>query len=195
MKNPKFLCHTAPVSRTLFATSSRLAASLDLLVCLGFSSAVWAQNAPEKADKKSGPNRQPYIAIGHSSAFLNNPINSSGDSDNIAVVLRGKITVGNTFSVRPIALIGEYTQMLVPTATCDFKVKSNIDGYVAAGYSINTSNANNTIGNTSSPIIIAGASGYVGDYSMFLVDFMWAPKGYESEAGAVSVQTAIGIRF
>ena len=195
MKTPKFFSHTAPVTTALFATYSRMAASLALLVCLGFSSAAGAENAPVKAAKKSGPNRQPYIAIGHSSAFLNNPINSSGDSDNIAVVLRGKIPVGDTFSVRPIALIGEYSQMLLPTATYDFKVKSNIDGYVGAGYSINTSSANNTIGNTSSPVIIAGAEGYVGDYSMFLVDLMWAPKGYEGEASAVSVQTAIGIRF
>lgn len=136
--------------------------------------------------------------MGAGVAALNNPENPSGDVDNISVAVGGKMAVMD-LSFRPEAQLGERSKSFNTSVTHDFNIAGNglgaIDGNVGLGYSMNTGNENNVLGNSDSAFLRIGAEGYLAGDIMTGIALMVAPWGYNGEETAIAGMGYFGVAF
>lgn len=141
---------------------------------------------------------QKNLFMGAGLAALNNPQNPSGDVDNLSVTVGGKLSFKNV-SFRPEVQMGERSNSFNNSVTRDFSILGNgigaIEGNIGLGYSVNTGNENNVLGNADSAFLRIGAEGYLAGDIMTGVSVMVAPWGYNSEDVAIVGVGYLGFRF
>ena len=142
--------------------------------------------------------RKANLYMGAGMAGLNNPQNPSGDVDNLAIAVGGKLaTPYATF--RPELQMGERSYSFNPSVTHDFQITGNglgaIDGNFGIGYSLNKSENNNVLGNSDSAFIRIGAEGYLDGNIVSGIALMIAPWGYNSSDTAIAGVGYLGVSF
>ncbi len=141
---------------------------------------------------------QRNLFMGAGLAALNNPKNPSGDVDNLSVTVGGKLSLKG-ISFRPEVQLGERSNSFNNSVTRDFSILGNglgaIEGNIGLGYSVNTGNENNVLGNADSAFLRVGAEGYLAGDVMTGVAVMIAPWGYNGENAAIAGVGYLGFRF
>ncbi len=138
------------------------------------------------------------LYMGAGLAALNNPRNPSGDVDNTTVTLGGKAPLGK-LSLRPEVQLGERSKSINTAVSRDFLIAGNglgsIEGNLGLGYTVNTGNENNVLGNTNSPFLRIGAEGHLAGNIVTGMALMVAPQGYNGEDTAVAGVGYMGFSF
>lgn len=146
----------------------------------------------------SRPDRQPAIYIGAGMAGKNNPDDPDDDEDNLTVAIGARIPI-DTFSLRPEVHFGDNSTQFTPSITYDFAIAGSgegaIDGNIGLGYSINSNDENNILGNESSAFLRLGAEGYLVSNLLVGAALMIAPWGYNRDDLALAGTVYFGVRF
>ncbi len=138
------------------------------------------------------------LYFGASMAGLNNPVNPSGDVDNVAVSVGGKLSL-NHVSLRPEMQLAERSNAFNATVTRDFTIAGNgvgaIEGNLGVGYSAATGKENNVLGNSNTAFLRMGAEGYLVGNIVTGVALMIAPWGYNGDSTAIAGVGYFGFSF
>lgn len=138
------------------------------------------------------------LYMGAGLAALNNPESPAGDVDNISVAVGGKFSIKN-LSFRPEIQMGERSNSFNNSVTRDFSILGSglgsIEGNIGLGYSVNSGDENNVLGNADSAFLRIGAEGYLAGDIMTGVALMVAPSGYNGEDAAIAGMGYFGFRF
>ena len=141
-------------------------------------------------------NRTLYMGAGL--AALNNPRYPSGDVDNTSVTFGGKAPLGK-LSLRPEVQLGERSKSFNTTLSRDFNIAGNglgsIEGNLGVGYTVNTGNENNVLGNANSAFLRVGAEGHLAGNIVTGMALMIAPQGYNGEDTAMAGVGYMGFSF
>ena len=142
--------------------------------------------------------RKANLYMGAGMAGLNNPKTPSGDVDNLAIAIGGKLATPH-ITFRPELQMGERSYSFTPSVTHDFQITGNglgeIDGNFGIGYSLNNSENNNVLGNSDSAFIRIGAEGYLDGNIVSGIALMIAPWGYNSSDTAIAGVGYLGVSF
>jgi hypothetical protein len=155
-------------------------------------------NTQRQLKLQSKDRLQKNLFMGAGLAALNNPKNPSGDVDNLSVTVGGKLSFKGV-SFRPEIQMGERSNSFNNSVTRDFSLLGNglgaIEGNIGLGYSVNTGDENNVLGNADSAFLRIGAEGYLAGDIMTGVAVMVAPWGYNGEDAAIAGVGYLGFRF
>ncbi len=138
------------------------------------------------------------LYLGAGMAGLNNPTNPSGDVDNVAVAVGGKLSLRH-ISLRPEMQLAERSNAFNATLSRDFAIAGNglgaIEGNLGVGYSTTTGHENNVLGNSNTPYLRLGAEGYLAGNIVTGAALMIAPWGYNGDATAIAGVGYFGFSF
>lgn len=137
-----------------------------------------------------------YIGAGVSSGVTNGGQN--GDAATFGGNIQGRFAIPNApVSVRGAVLFSGESAAIMPLVTYDLPVSSNANIYAGAGYSFVDKQGKPTpLGNSSAPVLTAGAEAGIGRNVVVYGDAKWGIDAYKkSSADALSFQAGVGYRF
>ena len=144
------------------------------------------------------PASRTAIYFGAGMAGKNNPVDPSGDEDNLTIAVGVKMP-WRGIAIRPEIHAGDHTWQATPSVTYEFPIAGkgpgSIDGHIGVGYSLNGNDRNSILGNSDAAFLAAGAEAYLVGDLIVGARLMVAPRGYNHEHTAVASVVYFGIRL
>jgi hypothetical protein len=148
------------------------------------------------------PERSLALHLVAGMAGTNNPdaARGSGDGDNLAAGLGGRLPLGTHATLRAEGLQGDFAFLATPSLTWDFRLAGPdgpgaIDAHVGIGYAWLSRDRDHVLGNSDGLLLRVGAEGYLVAGLMGGVALLVTPFGYDDDEPAVAGLFYVGLRF